>query len=413
MGFTTRMIHKRGMTEDLLSARYERVAGTGTLVSPATVAGIPAVSAAIEFAAEAVAQLTPTVRQDDKPSKGRWQSRLFSESPNPLQDEFLFWHTISASVDHRSNAYIWKTKSGDRVISRTALHPDQVKAVALDKATGRKLFGVEFAQGWPLPPDVTGYGSLVATSAEVMHITGRGSLGLLMAPSPVERFKRSLGIASARHEYEESLLSNYAGYGLMISFPAGTTRAEAEEWRDAFDGRHAGPGAGGRTKIIGGGAEVTPVTMSPQDAQFIEGANLSIRDISHIYHAPTWLLAQDGSAKVLSSPEHEMQRWLYYYLGPRVARIESAINADPDFLFGNGLKFRFDIAGVVRGDLSVQDAIDHQQIQDGRLMVDEWREKHGKPPLPGGVGMIPQIVPVGGAPNPVTVVPQSPSDDEE
>jgi hypothetical protein len=105
-----------------------------------------------------------------------------------------------------------------------------------------------------------------------------------------------------------------------------------------------------------------------------------------------------------------MQRWLYHGLGPRLARIESALNADGD-LFGPGDIFAaFDVSDVVRGDLRSEDTVAHQQIQDGRLLVDEWRAARGFPDLPGGLGKIPQITPVGGAPNVVTPAVQADED---
>jgi hypothetical protein len=59
----------------------------------------------------------------------------------------------------------------------------------------------------------------------------------------------------------------------------------------------------------------------------------------------------------------------------------------------------FDADSFVRGDVATEDAVAHQQIQDGRLLVDEWRAMKGLSPLPGGVGKVPQLTPVGGAPN--------------
>jgi hypothetical protein len=41
-----------------------------------------------------------------------------------------------------------------------------------------------------------------------------------------------------------------------------------------------------------------------------------------------------------------------------------------------------------------------QRVQSGILLIDEARHILGYDPLPGGVGQIPQITPVGGAPNP-------------
>ncbi len=333
-----------------------------------------------------------------------WQAKHFDSRPNPMQDQFEFWHTVEASLEYRGNAFIWKTLgTRGQVIARTALHPGQVQVNRM--RTRELLFDVTFQQGYPLPPDVDGYGQVTVGPEVMLHIKGRGGSGELLAPTPIQRFRRSLGLSVSKQEHEASLLANGAGHGLVAIFPPNTKQEEADAWRARFDGRHAGPENNGRTKVIGGGVDIKQVSMTQADAQFVESVELSLRDVCFIYHIPPWLLDVGPGNKAGSkpaTPEHEMQKWLYYYLGPRLSRIESAFNADVDYFEGTSLRCLFDTSDVVRGDLKTEDMIDHQRIQSGRLLVDEWRIEHGREPLPGGVGMIPQIIPVGGAPNPVT-----------
>lgn len=424
MGFTRDAIQSRSTSpmDQLITARSAQMAA-GVTVNQTAISGLPAMQSAVEFAAEAVAGLRMGVwrgRMPRVPALDTWQSRLFSESPNPLQGEFEFWHTLEASLEWRNSAFVWKTlDSKGRVIARTALHPGQVAR----EITGRNVvrYRCFFQEGYPIPPEVDGYGLLTDVGPEnILHIRGRGTMGELMPLTPIQVFRKSLGLAIGKQEHEASLLENGAGYGLLATFPIGVSKDEADVWAEKFDAKHAGPSKVGRTKAIGGGATISNISMTQADAQFVESYELSAREVCWICQVPDWLLGVSVGKKSTrpAKPEHEMQDWRTYYLSPRLSRIESAFNHDPYF-FGSGeLYCEFDASDIVRGDLETEDRIAHQQIQDGRLLVDEWRIPRGKGPLPRVTkdtppGMIPQITPVGGAPNPVTPTADSDVEDDD
>jgi hypothetical protein len=95
------------------------------------------------------------------------------------------------------------------------------------------------------------------------------------------------------------------------------------------------------------------------------------------------------------------QQWLNDGFSPELARIESALKADETLAFQAATTYpAFNTQGFVRGDIATEAAIVVADVQAGILLVDEGRAIRGYPPLPNGVGQIPQIVPVGGAPNP-------------
>lgn len=379
----------------------------GMNVTPGTVSGIPAVHAAVTFAAEAVACLPMRTWKGDGPLRQRvtttWQARLFmSPAPNPTQTWFQFWEVVEASLDYRGNAFIWKSKDANgKVIALWALHPDQVY-LRRENVSKKIIYRVATNAAYTVPFEIGIYANVAVDESVVLHIRGRGGMGEVVSPSPIQMFITSLGVALAKQQHEANVYKNGASGGLVVSFPAGITKPQADVWRDSFDADQAGVPNAGKTKVVGGGATVTQIGLTMADVQFVEGMQLTILDVANIFRVPGWFLGISIKNDKPVTPEHEQQRWVNHGLNPRLTRIEAAINADPD-LFGAGANIwaSFDTANLIRGDLTTQDAIAHQQIQDGRLLVDEWRIENGRPPLPDGLGMIPQIVPVGGAPNPI------------
>lgn len=378
----------------------------GVTVSPQTSGGIPAVTQAVRVAAEAVGQLDLNIYRGEGPDRRQvrnvWQSRLFAGPLNDQQDVFAFKATIEESLTYRGNAFLWKTidPSSRRVVQLWALHPDQVLPYLGPQ--GQRLYQVAVGMGF-VDPVGKGFGFYTVDSGTILLIRGFGDGGAWLAPSPVQRHRLALGTSLARLKYEANMFERGTSVRLAVSFPAGMQVEQARAWRDLWK-ETMGATTGDTTAVIGGGATLQPISLTQTDAQFIESQVFSVDEIGRIFNVPSSLIGggqgQRQNSSVPTTPEHEQIRWATYGLGPRLMRIESGLRADPDlFPVGSSVYPMFKSDGVVRGDLATEETIAHQRIQDGRMLVDEWRAEQGLPPLPNGLGKIPQITPAGAAPN--------------
>jgi HK97 family phage portal protein len=375
-------------------------------VDAAAAAGLPAVDAAIRGASEAVACLTLRVWRGEGTERRRvtttWQARLLAQSrPNPAQTWFELWETLEASMTARRNAFLWRDVADGRAVGLWALHPDQV-AVGVDDRDGSPRYRVMVGGGWIDPTRSAGRNPLLVEAGPdvVLHAKGPGGGGTLVAPSPVEVFRASLGAAIAQQASQEAFYSRGTAGGHVIVFPQDLPARAVREAKALWDESNAGVGNAHGTRVLSGGATITPVTVSQSDAQFVETAQLSIDDAARIFQWPASLIgggAGVGQRGAPLSPEHEMTRMVRYCLTPRLRRWEAILAADP-VLFGPGSRDypAFDREGLIRADVQSQSAADAQLVQAGILLVDEARALRGQPPLPNGWGQIPQIIPVGG-----------------
>lgn len=408
MGVTSKL--KRGVTvgtmDGLLAGRWQGSSTAGQAVNRQSTATIPAIHRAWSFAASAVAVLTMGVWRGEGIVPERVlttpQSRLFRGVPNPTQDWYRFWYTVAKSLEARNNAYVWKTRNTlGQVIELTALHPDQVAPFESD---GALRYSVMMSPLYPKPRDMDGNGFITASSAELWHIRGDGGIGEHVPPTPIQTFAASIGIALAKQDYESSLYQNGVLGGTAVVFPATVSREAAAAWKEVWNSQNAGTSNAATTKVLGGGATVTQIGMTQRDAQFVEAGHMTLLDVSNMTGVPLWVIGGDDKATTnVKTPEHTESTWVNHGLRSRLIRIQSSLQADPD-IFGPAAKDypAFDTANVIHPDSRTADDISHQQIQDGRIMPDEWRIPRGLPPLPDGLGMQPQVTPVGGAPNPTT-----------
>lgn len=381
-------------------SRVAAAAYGGVAVTGDAAAGLPAFDEAVRIASEAVASLRLAVWTgagvDRRRVTNGWQAAFFDGTgPNPDQPSwFEFWELVESSLTARRNAYIWRTIDRGRVVALWGLHPDQVEVC------GPGQYRVTMGAGGANPMGVQGVKSFEVHRDVILHIKGPGGAGRDVAPSPIETFRRTFGAAIAQEVWQEGLYTRGTGSGVILSFPRETTKNQATEAKDLWESTGAGVTNSHGTRVVSGGATVTRVGLNAEDTAFVEAVGLSVEQIARITGVPASLIGSDGGTKPIS-PEHELTRWQRYGLNPRLLRIEANLRADP-YLFGPGAGFypQFDNPDPVRGDRLTEDQIIHQKVQDGRLLIDEARALEGRPPLPNGVGQIPQVVPVGGAPNP-------------
>jgi HK97 family phage portal protein len=232
-----------------------------------------------------------------------------------------------------------------------------------------------------------------------MHISADGDE---WSASPIERFRVLLATAIAEQRLGAETYSRGARVQNVLTHPQRLNSDQKRELRDSWKSMHEGTGAR-RTAILDGGIDLKSVSMTLSDAQWIQSRGLTAQEVARALHWPASLL--DALSKGSITPELEDIRTSRWYVMPRLLRLEDAFNADP-WLFGAGSRDRLVLDPMpVRGDLRTEAATDVALVQVGIELVDETRARRGLDPLPGGVGQIPQITPVGGAPNPLSLAP--------
>lgn len=382
---------------DMVRWGYGGLRGVTPLVSESTIRGIPAIHRAARIRAEALASLRLKVWRGEGVQRTMdtrsWQAKLFAGAPNEYCTRFNFWETIGESLAFRNNAYIWKNTDplSGRVISLHALHPDQV-------ARKDDLWEITVRQGFEDPVG-RGMATYRVGPETLLHIRGHGEGGMWEAPSPIQVFREALDAPIARQRHETRMWRKGATHQVAVVFPQGVTKEQADPWKEAWRNEYTGT-EGETTPMIGGGADIKPIGMTQADAAYVEMAKLTVHDAARIMGVPANLLGAQTEQSV-PNLEQDLALWLRTGLGPELGRIESALEADLE-LFGPRatLSPAFDTEGFVRGDVQTEATILVSLVQAGILTPDEGRALRGLPPLPNGVGGIPQITPVGGAPNP-------------
>lgn len=367
---------------------------SGERVTADRALAVPAVLNAIRLIAETTGRLPLRVYSGFQSSKrtreDTWQWDLLHRRPNPERSAFDFWQDVATCIESRGNAYAYKAKSRRRVEALFLISPDLV-AVDRSRQTGELIYKVH-----------RGGEVMELTSAEILHFRGIALNGGDVGITPIR--SEAIGSALARYRHEGSVYKNHASIPYALRFKERMSAQQAAEALAIWKRTHSGGGDSGNPGVLSNDAAIEKLGLTMEDAQFIESHEFSVRDVARIFNVPASLL----NGADTQPTEEESRRFLNFGLAGRLDRISAALGIDEDlFPARSGLYPEFLVEEFIAADALTQAQIRHLKIQDGSLLIDEARADDGRAPLPDGIGQIPQITPVGGAPNPAAVAANS------
>jgi HK97 family phage portal protein len=140
----------------------------------------------------------------------------------------------------------------------------------------------------------------------------------------------------------------------------------------------------GRTPILSGRWEFTPIMLSPGDAQFIEQERLTDKKIYGIYRIPP-VFAQDFERATFSNAEQSDLIFAKHTITPIVRMIEQECNMK---LFSerekNNTYVKFNMNGLLRGDTQARAAFYTAMRNIGGMNGNEIREREDLNVYDGG-----------------------------
>jgi HK97 family phage portal protein len=251
----------------------------GTNVSAGTVLSIPAAYSCISLISR-VGGLMPghvyrrisgSGLKDRERADGHYLYPLIHDRANPtlLASE---WRKIALlHLNTYGNHYSWiEWKDNRRAKALWPLPPNKVKAKR-DSATSEIRYWVQ-----------TKWGEWVEFPAEdIIHIRGLGdgTTGF----SPVELFRNTFGLAQANQDSSANLHKSGMTSRLLIKLPGSATEAQQKEARESFSALYEGTGNQFKAIVLQNGMEATPISINPDDAQFLGQMGYTDEKIYQVY----------------------------------------------------------------------------------------------------------------------------------
>jgi len=191
--------------------------------------------------------------------------------------------------------------------------------------------------------------AVVLMPEDVLHIPGLGFDGLV-GYSPIAMAKNAIGMAIACEEYGAKFFANGAAPSGVLEHP-GTIKDPAKV-REAWMSQFGGSGNAGKTAILEEGMKYTPISINPQEAQFLETRKFQINEIARIFRVPPHMVG-DLEKSSFSNIENMSREFVVYTLTPWLCRWEESLARSlftPDEK--KGYFVRFNVDGLLRGDFA-------------------------------------------------------------
>ena len=154
--------------------------------------------------------------------------------------------------------------------------------------------------------------------------------------------------------------------------------------RQEWETRQGGPGNAGRIAVLDNGMKYHAISISQRDAQFVESAELSVRDIARFFGVPLYKL-QEGKQSYSSNEQNAIE-YITGTLHPIVTQYEQEateklLNSSER---ADGLEIRINMMAELRGDSSSRGNWYNAMWQIGAYSVNDIRALEDMPDVEGG-----------------------------
>jgi HK97 family phage portal protein len=345
---------------------------SGNSVTQRSSMQLTAVYACVRVLAEGVASLPLiTYREQGNGKKTRATDHplyyLLHDEPNPEMTSFSFRETLMTHLLLYGNAYAQIIRNGKgEVIALYPLMPDRMK---VDRDDHGNIYYEYMKQQDEAATMKTG--TVILKPENILHIPGLGFDGLV-GYSPIAMAKNAIGMASACEEYGASFFANGANPGAVLEHPG--VLKDPEKVRTAWQEAYGGPNKGNRVAVLEEGMKFTPISINPQEAQFLETRKFQIEEIARIFRVPVHLIG-DLEHATYSNIEEQSLEFVQYTLQPWLIRWEQAMQRS---LFRQDEKkqyfIRFNVDGLLRGDYASRMQGYATGINNGFMCVNDIRQ---------------------------------------
>ena len=269
------------------------------------------------------------------------------------------------------NAYAQIVRNGyGRVV---ALYPLLPNKMVVERSTKNKKIYYKYSTDTE--------GQVVLSKDEVLHIPGLGFDGII-GYSPIAMCRNSIGLSMAADNFGSSFFENGARPTGVLEHPG--QLKEPEKVRDAWE-RTYGSGAH-RTAVLEEGMKYQQISISPDEAQFLETRKFQVNEICRIFRVPPHMVA-DLEKSSFSNIEQQSLDFVQNTITPWLVRIEQ--NMQRQLLTTeekNSIFIKHNVNGLLRGDFNTRMNGYAVGRQNGWYSVNDIREMEDMNRIPAEEG---------------------------
>ena len=218
---------------------------------------------------------------------------------------------------------------------------------------------------------------------DILHIAGLGFDGIV-GYSPISMAKNAVGMALACEEYGAKFFENGASPSGVLEHPS--TIKNPDKLRESWNSLFQGSSNSHRICVLEEGLAFKPISISPNEAQFLETRKFQIDEIARIFRIPPHMVG-DLERASFSNIEEQSLEFVKYTLNPWISRWEQAIQRSL-FLESEKREYfvKFNVDGLLRGDYESRMNGYATARQNGWMSANDIRELENMDLIPDELG---------------------------
>lgn len=326
------------------------------------------VYAAVRLLADSIASI-PLQAYTRLPAGGRArvEGPIWLDRPTPGITVYdWLWECMSSAL-LSGNAVGLVGRRGSRVTGVQWVDPQRVSV--LDPPRGMSLAGPV----WLLD------GRRVDRE-DLIHISAFKRPGITMGLSPLSAYASTIEGGLAAGDFARRFFRN----GSIPSAVLESDQVVDPDTAVLMKQRFLEASSGRSLVVLGSGTTFKPISVSPEEGQFIETMQLTAAQIAHAFGIPPEMIggSTGGSSVTYANVEQRALQFVTFTLRPWLTRLELAFT---DLLpAGQYAKFNADV--LIRADTLSRFNAHSRALNDGWRNPDEIRDIEDLAPLPDGQG---------------------------
>lgn len=333
---------------------------------------LTAVWCAIRLLAESVSSLPISVYTKQKNGDKLEDTKspiynLVKFKPNYYQNKITFFEFIMLSICTEGNSYVQIVRNNSGIpVQLICLDPSNVTVVVNNNEL---FYQVD--------------GGAVLDSSDMLHfktITDDGVTGL----SPIDQCAKALNWGVSLEEFGSTFFSNGAKPSSILQTDRALSDTALQRLKTSFNNNYGKLKNSNSTIVLEEGLTFKPISISPEQAQFLSSRQFSIEEVARIFNVPPHML-KDLSKSSFNNIEMQSQEFVTYTLMPYITRIEQEMNLKLFRTNELGKTFvEFNVNGLLRGDVKSRTEAYKTAITNGYMSINEVRQKENMNSIEGG-----------------------------
>ena len=199
--------------------------------------------------------------------------------------------------------------------------------------------------------------------------------------SRVELTRQNLGLAKALDEFAARFFGSGSITSGIIEAPMPMNEEQVKDIRRGWAKNQRGLKKAHEIGVLSGGAKFQKTGVDPNEAQMLESRQHAMLEIMRLFRCPPSMMGViEQGAQSYASVEQNGIHFVTYTLRPHLVKIEKAYSR----MLTNGVFIKFNVDGLLRGDISSRYAAYSVGTTAGFLSVNDIHKLEDMPVSTGG-----------------------------